>query len=121
MNPHVPPPSKIILSEIFNLYELSNYMKKKKTTKIGFLFCQNARLKQKGTFFIEVVGGRSSTIWQDSGNDLPIHILLLWNLYEGGVRFCGDAVLLDFAAVFAGIFTLSCGIGVLQNQVVCGI
>ena len=120
MNPHVPPPSKIIMSEIFNLYELSNYMKKK-TTKIGFLFCQNARLKQKGTFFIEVVGGRSSTIWQDSGNDRPIHILLLWNLYEGGVTVCGDAVLLDFAAVFAGIFTLSCGIGVLQNQVVCGI
>ena len=31
------------------------------------------------------------------------------------MRFCGDAVLLDFAAVFAGIFTLSCGIGVLPS------
>lgn len=30
VNPHVLPPSKIIMSEIFNLYELSNYMKKKR-------------------------------------------------------------------------------------------
>ena len=30
VDPHVPSPSKIIVSEIFNLYELSNYMKKKR-------------------------------------------------------------------------------------------
>ena len=39
---------------------------------------------------------------------------------EGGVRVCGDAVLLDFWCGFAVIFILSCGIAVLQNQAVCG-
>ena len=39
---------------------------------------------------------------------------------EGGVRVCGDAVLLDFWCGFAVIFILSCGITVLQNQAVCG-
>ena len=38
---------------------------------------------------------------------------------EGGVRVCGDAVLLDFWCGFAVIFILSCGIAVLQNQAVC--
>ena len=40
---------------------------------------------------------------------------------EGGVRVCGDAVVLDFWCGFAVIFILSCGIAVLQNQAVCGI
>ena len=40
---------------------------------------------------------------------------------EGGVRVCGDAVLLDFWCGFAVIFILSCGIAVLQNQAVCSI
>ena len=39
---------------------------------------------------------------------------------EGGVRVCGDAVLLDLWCGFAVIFILSCGIAVLQNQAVCG-
>ena len=43
-----------------------------------------------------------------------------FNLLEGGVRVCGDAVLLDFWCGFAVIFILSCGIAVLQNQAVCG-
>ena len=43
-----------------------------------------------------------------------------YNLCEGGVRVCGDAVLLDFWCGFAVIFILSCGIAVLQNQAVCG-
>ena len=43
-----------------------------------------------------------------------------YNLCEGGVRVCGDAVLLDFWCGFAVIFILSCGITVLQNQAVCG-
>ena len=84
----------------FLTYTSSVTIRKKKMTKIGFLFSQNACLKQKGIYFIEVVGWRSSTIWQDCGNDLPIHVLLLWNLYEGGATVCGDTVLLDFAAVF---------------------
>ena len=41
-------------------------------------------------------------------------------LKEGGVRVCGDAVLLDFWCGFAVIFILSCGNAVLQNQAVCG-
>ena len=45
-----------------------------------------------------------------------------WSNYdEGGVRVCGDAVLLDFWCGFSDIFILSCGIAVLQNQAVCGI
>ena len=39
---------------------------------------------------------------------------------EGGVRVCGDAVLLHFWCGFSEIFILSCGIAVLQNQAVCG-
>ena len=39
---------------------------------------------------------------------------------EGGVRVCGDAVLLDFWCGFSEIFILSCGIAVLQYQAVCG-
>ena len=39
---------------------------------------------------------------------------------EGGVRVCGDAVLLYFWCGFSDIFILSCGIAVLQNQAVCG-
>ena len=39
---------------------------------------------------------------------------------EGGVRVCGDAVLLDFWCGFWEIFILSCGIAVLQYQAVCG-
>ena len=39
---------------------------------------------------------------------------------EGGVRVCGDAVLLYFWCGFSEIFILSCGIAVLQNQAVCG-
>ena len=38
---------------------------------------------------------------------------------EGGVRVCGDAVLLYFWCGFSDIFILSCGIAVLQNQAVC--
>ena len=41
-------------------------------------------------------------------------------LLRGGVRVCGDAVLLDFWCGFAVIFILSSGIAVLQNQAVCG-
>ena len=39
---------------------------------------------------------------------------------EGGVRVCGDAVLLYCWCGFSEIFILSCGIVVLQNQAVCG-
>ena len=48
----------------------------------------------------------------------------IWPSYvpgEGSVRVCGDTVLLEFWCGFAGIFVLSCGIVVLQNQAVCGI
>ena len=41
---------------------------------------------------------------------------ILVQLWEGGIRVCSDAVLLDFWCGFAEIFTLSCGIAVLQNQ-----
>ena len=41
-------------------------------------------------------------------------------LWEGGIRVCSDAVLLDFWCGFAEIFTLSCGIAVLQKQN-CGV
>ena len=40
---------------------------------------------------------------------------------EGGVRVCGDAVLLYFWCGFSEIFILSCDIAVLQNHAVCGI
>ena len=42
-------------------------------------------------------------------------------LTEGGVRVCGDAVLLDFCCGFAVMFILGCCIAVLQNQAVCSI
>ena len=42
-------------------------------------------------------------------------------LTEWAVRVCSDTVLLDFWCGFAGIFILSCGIAVLQNQAVSGI
>jgi len=42
-------------------------------------------------------------------------------MYEGGVRICSDAVLLDFWCSFAEIFILSRSIAVLQHQVVCSI
>ena len=44
----------------------------------------------------------------------------LWGGGGGGVRVCGDAVLLYFWCGFSEIFILSCGIAVLQNQAVCG-
>ena len=47
--------------------------------------------------------------------------LLIHVIWRGGVRVCGDAVLLDFWCGFAVIFIFSCGIAVLQNQAVCGI
>jgi len=40
---------------------------------------------------------------------------------EGGLSVCGGTVLFDFWCGFAGIFILSCGIAVVQNQAVCGI
>ena len=40
---------------------------------------------------------------------------------EGGVRVCGDTVLLDFWCGFGEIFILSGGIAVLQTQAACGI
>ena len=61
--------------------------------------------------------------WNQDGtcNDRISIIMTLWkNRGEGGVRVCGDAVLLDFWCGFAVIFILSCGITVLQNQAVCG-
>ena len=42
-------------------------------------------------------------------------------LRRGGVRVCGDAVLLDFQCSFAEIYILSYGIAVLPNEAVCGI
>ena len=46
---------------------------------------------------------------------------LLFCFSRGGLRVCNDAILLDFLCSFAGIFILSCGIVVLQNQAVCGV
>ena len=48
-------------------------------------------------------------------------ILPLYKHFRGGVRVCGDAVLLDFQCGFSEIFILSLDIAVLQNQAVCGI
>ena len=48
-------------------------------------------------------------------------ILPLYKHFGGGVRVCGDAVLLDFQCGFTEIFILSLDIAVLQNQAVCGI
>ena len=42
-------------------------------------------------------------------------------LLQGGLRVCNDAILLDLWCSFEGIFILSCGITVLQNQAVCGV
>ena len=42
-------------------------------------------------------------------------------LLQGGLRVCNDAILLDLWCSFEGIFILSCGIAVLQNQAVCGV
>ena len=39
----------------------------------------------------------------------------------GGVRVCGDAVLLDFGCDFAEILILICSTVFLQNLAVCGI
>ena len=42
-------------------------------------------------------------------------------LLQGGLRVCNDAILLDLWCSFEGIFILSCGIAVLQNQAVCAV
>ena len=56
---------------------------------------------------------------------MSVPLFFFWGgysqLYLGGVRVRGDAVLLNFWCCFVGIFILSCGIAVLQNQVICGI
>ena len=72
----------------------------------GFFFsCQSYTLHCLGLVWFEI----SCPASQDG-----------YNLCEGGVRVCGDAVLLDFWCGFAVIFILSCVIAVLQNQAVCG-
>ena len=48
-------------------------------------------------------------------------IFLLILLLQGSLRVCNDAILLDLWCSFEGIFILSCGIAVLQNQAVCGV
>ena len=47
-------------------------------------------------------------------------ILPLYKHFGGGVRVCGDAVLLDFQCGFTEIFILSLDFAVFQNQAVCG-
>ena len=42
-------------------------------------------------------------------------------LLQGGLRVCNDAILFDLWCSFEGIFILSCGSAVLQNQAVCGV
>ena len=42
-------------------------------------------------------------------------------LLQGGLGVCSDAILLGLWCSFEGIFILSCGIAVLQNQAVCSV
>ena len=67
VNPHVPPPSKIIMSEIFNLYELSNYMKENDQNRISvlpecLLKAETNSVKKSYTIFITDVLSRNENI-----------------------------------------------------------
>ena len=53
--------------------------------------------------------------FQPSESESECIMKLAINLYEGGVRVCGDAVRRYFWSGFAVIFILTCGIAVLQN------
>ena len=60
-------------------------------------------------------------ILQEFSSALELQLKCTYVWTEGGVRVCGDAVLLEFWCGFAEIFILSCGIAVIQNQAVYGI
>ena len=60
-------------------------------------------------------------ILQEFSSALELQLKCTYVWTEGGVRVCGDAVLLEFWCGFAEIFILSCGISVIQNQAVYGI
>ena len=92
VNPHVPPPSKIIMSEIFNLYELSNYMKKNDQNRISVL--PECLLKAERNLFYRSSRRKEfynlARFWKWSTDSYPLTLKLI----RGGrdvLRWCGFA------------------------------
>ena len=102
--PTCPPPSKIILSEIFNLYELSNYMKKKKNDQNRISVLPECPLKAERNLFYRSSRRKEfynlARFWKWSTDSYPLTLKLI----RGGrevLRWCGFA---RFCCGFCGNF-----------------